>query len=64
MRRSLCDWHGDDGSESSTVQDPNPHLFSGGEIEGEGTVLDLSRGGCRVECETELSIGDEVEAWV
>ncbi len=39
-------------------------FFSGGAIEGEGTVVDLSKGGCRVECETELAIGDEVEAWV
>ncbi len=39
-------------------------FFSGSEIEGEGTVLDLSRGGCRVQCETELSAGTEVEAWV
>ena len=39
-------------------------FLTAGEVEGEGVVLDLSKGGCRVQCETELSVGNEIEAQV
>ncbi|MGQ0809954.1 MAG: PilZ domain-containing protein [Nitrospiraceae bacterium] len=39
-------------------------FFTDGHIEGEGTVLDLSKDGCRVESETYLHTGVEVEAWI
>lgn len=36
--------------------------FTASEVEGEGVVLDLSKGGCRVQCEAELSVGAEIDA--
>ena len=39
-------------------------FFSGGEVEGEGTVMDLSRCGCRVECESEIIKDSVVAAWI
>ena len=39
-------------------------FFSGDGIEGEGTVLDLSKTGCRVECESEIVEDTDVAAWI
>jgi hypothetical protein len=39
-------------------------FFSGEGIEGEGTVLDLSKSGCRVECESDIAKDTEVAAWI
>jgi len=39
-------------------------FFSGGEVEGEGIVLDLSKCGCRVECESEIIKDTVVAAWI
>jgi hypothetical protein len=33
-------------------------------IEGEGVVLDLTKSGCRVQCEGEISVGAEIEAHI
>lgn len=39
-------------------------FFSGDGIEGEGTVLDLSKSGCRVDCESEIVKDTNVAAWI
>ncbi len=39
-------------------------FFTSGKFEGEGTVLDLSREGCRFECETPISMGTPLEVWI
>lgn len=39
-------------------------FFSAGDTEGEGVVLDLSKGGCRVQCETGVAVGTEIEAHI
>ena len=39
-------------------------FFSGGGVEGEGTVLDLSKSGCRVDCESEILTDTDVAAWI
>jgi len=39
-------------------------FFSGGGVEGEGTVLDLSKSGCRVDCESEIVKDAAVAAWI
>lgn len=39
-------------------------FFSGDGIEGEGTVLDLSKSGCRVDCESEIVKDTDVAAWI
>ena len=39
-------------------------FFSGGRVEGEGTVVDLSKSGCRVECESEIVKDTVVAAWI
>lgn len=39
-------------------------FFSGGGVEGEGTVLDLSKTGCRVDCESGIAKDTDVEAWI
>jgi hypothetical protein len=39
-------------------------FFMAGEVEGEGVVLDLSKGGCRVQCEADLSVVAEIGAQV
>lgn len=41
-------------------------FFSGSEgaVEGEGTVADLSKTGCKVESETDVAVGTELEAWM
>ena len=39
-------------------------FFSGGGVEGEGTVLDLSKSGCRVDCESEIVKDAVVAAWI
>ena len=39
-------------------------FLAAGDIEGEGVVLDLSKGGCRVQCEAELSAGSEITAQI
>lgn len=39
-------------------------FFSGGGLEGEGTVTDISKTGCKVECDTMVKIGTEVELHV
>lgn len=39
-------------------------FFSGEGGEGEGTLLDLSKTGCRVQSETEAGSGSEVAAWI
>ncbi len=36
-------------------------FFSGGGLEGEGVVVDLSRAGCKVQCETVPETGTELE---
>jgi hypothetical protein len=56
---------------SEPVQRKAPRLqvqvrifFTAGDTEGEGVVLDLSKGGCRVQCETAVSVGTEIEAQI
>jgi len=39
-------------------------FFSGGGVEGEGTVLDLSKSGCRVDCESEIVKDADVAVWI
>lgn len=39
-------------------------FFSGNGVEGEGTVLDLSKSGCRVDCESEIGMDTDVAAWI
>ncbi len=39
-------------------------FFSGEDGEGEGTLLDLSKNGCRVQSDTEAGSGSEVAAWI
>ncbi|MGQ0694357.1 MAG: PilZ domain-containing protein [Nitrospiraceae bacterium] len=39
-------------------------FFTAGEKEGEGVVLDISKGGCRVRCESDLSVGTEIDAQI
>ena len=39
-------------------------FFSGESYEGEGTVTDLSREGCGVECETDIVMGTNLEIWL
>lgn len=39
-------------------------FFSGDGVEGEGTVLDLSKSGCRVDCESEIVKDTDVAAWI
>lgn len=39
-------------------------FFSGGDVEGEGTVVDLSKSGCRVECESQIVKDTAVAAWI
>lgn len=39
-------------------------FFTAGDLEGEGVILDLSKGGCRVQCETTVAVGTEIEAHV
>jgi len=39
-------------------------FFTAGSLEGEGVVLDLSKGGCRVQCEIELMPGTEIDAQI
>ncbi len=40
-------------------------FFTDGQyVEGEGTVLDISKSGCRVQCPCELKQGVTVEVWL
>lgn len=39
-------------------------FFTAGDSEGEGVVLDLSKGGCRVQCEHGVAPGAEIEAQI
>ncbi len=40
-------------------------FFTDGQyVEGEGTVLDISKSGCRVQCPCELKQGATVEVWL
>ena len=39
-------------------------FLTAGEVEGEGVVLDLSKGGCRVKGEADLLVGSEVDAQI
>lgn len=39
-------------------------FFSGGTVEGEGTVTDISKTGCKVECDTEVQPGIDLELHV
>jgi hypothetical protein len=39
-------------------------FFSGNAVEGEGTVLDVSKSGCRVDCESEIVKDTDVAAWI
>lgn len=39
-------------------------FFTAGASEGEGVVLDMSKGGCRVQCETDIAPGAEIEAQI
>ena len=39
-------------------------FFSGGGVEGEGIVVDLSKSGCRVDCESEIVKDAVVAAWI
>lgn len=39
-------------------------FFTSGKVEGEGTVLDISKEGCRFECETPITMGTPLEVWI
>ena len=39
-------------------------FFSNGYLEGEGTLVNLSTQGCRIDCPTEIEAGASVELWL
>ena len=39
-------------------------FFSNGYLEGEGTLVNLSTQGCRIDCPTEIETGASLELWL